>query len=132
VRLIAIGWLEQGFEYTKGRVGPGFLEKLRELLNDPWGFVYFAGFHECDFCVPVRRRHTALGPHGYRNLFVPGDKVIYAAPELITHYIDAHEYCPPQVFQNAVRRCPQMSSRAYFRTMKSGWAEFSPFKYGAS
>lgn len=50
---------------------------------------------------------------GANNLFVPGEGVIYVAPSMIAHYIDAHAYEPPAVFWEAVMKCPEMWSDAY-------------------
>ena len=50
---------------------------------------------------------------GANNLFVPGEGVIYVAPSMIAHYIDAHAYEPPRVFWEAVMKCPEMWSDGY-------------------
>lgn len=50
---------------------------------------------------------------GANNLFVPGEGLIYVAPSMIAHYIDAHAYEPPSVFWEAVMKCPEMWSDAY-------------------
>ena len=39
---------------------------------------------------------------------------MYVAPQLIVHYIDAHDYRPPGVFCAAVEACPPLGSAAYF------------------
>ena len=44
---------------------------------------------------------------GANNLFVPGEGLIYVAPSMIAHYIDAHAYDPPAVFWEAVMKCPE-------------------------
>jgi hypothetical protein len=68
------------------------------------------GPHFCDFC-----RISTVG--GVANLFIPGEGVLYVAPELIVHYVDAHEYAPPIEFQRAVLACPPMRSAAYFKAI---------------
>jgi hypothetical protein len=35
----------------------------------------------------------------------------------MAHYIDAHEYCPPEEFQKAVLACPEMKSLAYMQAL---------------
>ena len=48
--------------------------------------------------------------------------MIYVAPELIAHYIDAHEYRPPDEFVESVLKCPRMSTKEYFKALRrSGW-----------
>ena len=56
---------------------------------------------------------------GSANVFVPTEQYVFVAPTLVVHYIDAHEYAPPEVFQQAVLSCPQMKSRAYLAEMKA-------------
>jgi hypothetical protein len=42
---------------------------------------------------------------------------IYVCPELITHYVNAHYYKPPEVFCDAVLACPAMGSLEYKRSL---------------
>ncbi len=53
------------------------------------------------------------------NVMLPGEGVIYVAPSLVAHYVDAHEYQPPQEFMEAVIQCPPMRSMQYLRAIKS-------------
>ena len=75
---------------------------------------------------------------GFRNLWIPGKDVIYVAPELIVHYIEAHAYRPPDEFCKAVCRCPDMTSAKYSRALESaGWPrellpDLKPLKNGGS
>jgi hypothetical protein len=50
---------------------------------------------------------------GIYNLWVPGNDVIYVAPELILHYIQEHRYRPPDEFISAVLRCPDPKTQQY-------------------
>ena len=54
-----------------------------------------------------------------RYLFVPGETCLYAAPSLVAHYVDAHEYRPPEAFLRAVRACPPMKSMAYLKAIRA-------------
>ena len=119
-RLVAVGWLEPGHEFRGGHVAPAVREKLAAVLEDPWPRGMFLGSHECGHCRGEARA-AAWEPHqghdcpsGSDNLFVPGRSVVYVAPELVTHYIDAHGYRPPDEFCDAVEACPPMRSRDYF------------------
>ena len=105
-QLVAIGWLEKGREYTRGDLTPGFGPKLVALMRDAWQPVHFMGPHFCQYC-----RITRAG--GVKNLLVPGDGFLYVAPELVVHYVDAHEYTPPLAFQQAVLACPPAASHEY-------------------
>ena len=121
---MAIGWLAGEKAYTKDNVPLDVFSSLAKLLVDPWQPVATAGRHACPFC-----RFTGgpakldFGDHaiscGTNNVFVPGDDCVYVAPSMILHYVDAHEYCPPEVFQKAVLACPAVRSVAYMKAMRA-------------
>lgn len=118
--LVAIGWLDRDRPFARGPVPKPFFEALVRLLVDPWQPAVAAGHAPCPFCRftggPAEVRLVGLvAPLGSNNVFVPSDKVVYVAPSLVAHYVDSHEYAPPQVFQEAVLRCPAMKSIAYLR-----------------
>ena len=91
----------------------GVYEQLSLMLERPWQPGAFGGFHECDLC---RFKSEACGTV---NLFIPGNGVIYVCPELIVHYINAHEYVPPDEFCRAVDDCPPIGSDEYFDALRS-------------
>jgi hypothetical protein len=122
--LLAVGWNEHGYPFTTGSVSPDFFAKLFQMLTSPWEPVAVAGHQRCPFC-----RFTG-GPTelyfkggtisvGRSNLFVPCKGGVYVAPSMVAHYIDAHEYCPPSSFQEAVLVCPEMKSFSYLKEMKA-------------
>jgi len=123
--LVAIGWLETGHKYSQGEVSEEFYRRLLELLKHPWMPCALLGMHGCDLC-PFQEvemegemfRDTRGSPSGNLNLFIPGRGCIYAAPELIKHYIPDHKYAPPEEFCQAVLDCPAMNSDDYFEAMK--------------
>jgi hypothetical protein len=51
--------------------------------------------------------------HSSKNLFVPCGELVYVAPLLIVHYMNAHGYGPPLEFCQAVLACPPMRSMEY-------------------
>ena len=55
---------------------------------------------------------------GCTNLYVPTNQVVYVAPSMIVHYIDAHSYLPPTEFCDAVMLCPAMRSMEYRKAMR--------------
>jgi hypothetical protein len=109
--LRAVGWLGRDQPFETGHVPPEFCDRLVALLNTAYQPIFTRGYHECELC-------QSDGPKGIANLFVPGDGVLMVCPELIVHYIKAHNYRPPEVFQMAVMACPDTGSveyrRAYF------------------
>lgn len=122
--LIAIGWLDSSHEYPQGMVDTAFVEKLFKLLHKPWQPALFAGRQECEFCSfsggPASFGISEQGGSveiGESNLFVPGNGCVFVTPSLVIHYIDAHRYRPPDVFQEAVMACPEMRSIAYLKAI---------------
>lgn len=122
--LKAVGWLEEARCYTKGEVTDRFFEALLQLLVQPWQPAVAAGRHACSLCrfsggpAQITFRGTTVTT-GTSNIYVPGEAVIYVAPSLIAHYVDAHEYQPPSEFVDAVLRCPPMRSMQYLRAIGS-------------
>lgn len=51
------------------------------------------------------------------DLWVPGDGFLWVCPTSVTHYIDAHGFCPPPQFCEAVLRCPPMKSLVYLKAV---------------
>ncbi|MCA9066976.1 MAG: hypothetical protein KDA96_28105, partial [Planctomycetaceae bacterium] len=114
-KFTAVGWLESDHEYERGPVTEELVAQLTKLLVNPWQPCVTMGWHNCPFCRFSRgpRQFTINNTTidmGISNLFVPAADTIFVAPSLIVHYIDAHEYCPPQQFQDAVHACPEMRS----------------------
>jgi hypothetical protein len=122
-RLLAVGWLEPGHPFSTGDVAEEVFDRLCVLLRDPWNVIASSGGHTCGFCRFTGGVGTASyrgsGVRGYSTqvVFVPGEGVVYVAPESITHCIDAHGYCPPEEFCHAVLACPAMGSMAYRRAI---------------
>lgn len=125
-KLVAVGWLEPGYDFQHGDVEPEFVRKLAELLIDPWQPAVSAGRHACAFCrLTGGPASFHLGQSGNRlsvemgisNLWLPADGFLYIAPSMILHYMDAHGYSPPDDFQKAVSACPPMRSMAYLRSI---------------
>lgn len=106
----AIGWLGAGHEFPVGDIDEGVARRVRELCAAwqssiealDWGV--FLGWHDCEFC-------GASAASG--NLGIPSGDVLYVAPEMLAHYIDAHRYLPPAEFLAAVQTCPPFESAAY-------------------
>ena len=103
--LIAVGWIEPEHPFEQGPVPESFLLALRSLLAFPWFPYHFAGGHHCGLCDSA---------YGSANLIVPGKSGFFVCPVLILHYIEEHQYHPPQAFQEAVLACPPTDTDAYF------------------
>ncbi len=98
-----VGWLDSNHEYRKGATSREFIEKLAWVCVH--ATVYRTpGIHKCSLCAPMdfgfhmvsleREKHIL----GSAEVRVKGQKAAYAAPDLVLHYVVAHEYLPPDDF----------------------------------
>lgn len=89
---VKIGWLDDGIPYNKGDVSNIFLDKLKSINPR----IRTKGWHTCPFCGNARSSTQFIIPiEGEKNTF-------YDAPYMIIHYIEEHDYKPPQEFINSV------------------------------
>jgi len=135
---LSIGWLNKTHSFRKGHAPKELITKLKYHLKYHWEPFSAVGLHECELCIPrdesIPREYetprvqvptpnqnndiqnepfdikipTENRRAGSRNLFIPFDNYLYIAPELILHYIESHEYYPPEVFIKAALCCPDM------------------------
>lgn len=127
VGFVAIGWLSPEHQYPRKEISENFFRALCGLLHNRWiPPIASPGSHSCEIC------QFSGGAQNYRfegiefsatssgELFVPFTGGVFIAPLSIAHYIDGHQYCPPEEFQNAVIRCPKMRSPAYLKAILDG------------
>ena len=116
--VVHVGWLDNVHPYSKGTVDARLLEKIKVLASNP--VELYRGKHICELCAePPNLVKTTLpnrvvlepncswarwvGQHSSNGeIRVSGDGVVFAAPVLIVHYIEAHSYLPPAQFLKAV------------------------------
>ena len=91
---VNIGWLARRHPFPTGETSAVFRAKLLELCQRR--VKRTRGFHACDFCTGRDK------PHRSAEIRVAGDGRVYAAPELVYHYVVAHQYRPPDEFIAAV------------------------------
>jgi hypothetical protein len=115
-----IGWLASGIDFTATAPDPQFVDRL-------WRFCKIAvgqtrGLHECELChsreanVPRRNGEELL--LGSAEIRVVGDHgQLYAAPNLIYHYVVSHNYSPPPQFVRAVLDGPCPPDDLYFELL---------------
>ena len=123
-QLIAVGWLARGAPFSRGPVSGAFVAALISLLENPWQPRVPIGAHGCEFCRisggPAQLVHAGRSIQlGALNLYIPHEGKIFVSPSLMAHYIDAHEYAPPDIYQAAVLRCPPMRSIGYLKAIVS-------------
>lgn len=107
---VNIGWLDSEHEYPKGQVSDLFLDKLWDYCCE--SYIITFGCHSCDFCneeeemgVYIKRGNASLVV-GSQEIRIIGDGIVYAAPDMIYHYIVDHQYLPPKQFIEAVLNSP--------------------------
>lgn len=121
VPLLAVGWLDHPHGYRVGDVPDGLLARLQSLVSAAEAAHpqhNFRGLHCCSLC------EAASGPseplhQSHVNLLIPGDRVVYAAPAGITHYIEFHSYSPPSEFIAAIASCPEYGSAAFYEALRA-------------
>jgi hypothetical protein len=104
----AVGWLGRDHEYPTGPTSPEFLSTLRTVRNS-WGAIFkvfpgwpaLMGVHRCEICED----HVDTG-----DVAIPFGDVLFVAPTMIVHYVEAHRYLPPADFVTAVLVCPDPST----------------------
>ena len=105
--VLAVGWLSKERPIPIGQCPEEISKKLehlilRERVNQ------MRGTHHCEFCGENEIRLQVAGRSlllGSAEVWVPDNsaKVVFAAPNLILHYILNHKYSPPESFIEAVR-----------------------------
>ncbi len=83
-----IGWLER--DYEVGPTSETFRTRLRQLCSEKQ-VNRTAGWHFCCHCTGSAEVHIRA-PNGQ----------VYAAPSLVLHYVEVHNYRPPDEFIEAV------------------------------
>ena len=118
--LRAVGWLAKPKPFTTGPLDQRVYDKLQELREGRqharwiWLLQFmFIGRHECDFCSGPDAAWCSM------NLLIPGRGFLFVAPDLILHYMEAHDYRPPPEFCQAVLDCPPVPSTAYLEAISA-------------
>jgi hypothetical protein len=124
----AVGWLSRDHKFETAL-------PTDELLDLIWQYCKFRvaqmrGRHVCDFCPTglsaahdlssqldaLRRGYSLQRTERDSEVLLPGsaeirvfgkDELIYAAPNLIYHYVSVHHYRPPDEFLEALKSAPR-------------------------
>jgi hypothetical protein len=106
----AVGWLSSAHDFPTSDVPLEVLERVRELCQrwqdclEPLSFGRFRGLHTCELCHYFK---------AYGNIGVPAGDLLYVAPEMLAHYIEAHRYAPPAEFVAALLASPLPGTPEY-------------------
>jgi hypothetical protein len=106
----AVGWLSGKRSFTQGEVSPEVMARIKEFATR-WGegimalgWGVFMGLHECELC------HDFMASG---NFGVPCGELLFVAPEMLPHYVEAHDYRPPDEFVAAVMQSPLPGTEEY-------------------
>lgn len=112
--VVHIGWLGAGHSYLRAPVSPELITKMKSLAQVP--SELYRGYHICELCkmpddlrgrpFPEQWERWAQFRKSNGEIRVSRGGVTYAAPILITHYIEDHGYCPPPEFLKAIEEAP--------------------------
>lgn len=101
---VNIGWLEDGHAFNTAPPENQILDLLWEFCRV--SVTQARGYHMCDLCAPpklvVARRSGREIHLGCAEIRVFAGHRIYAAPNLIYHYVRTHHYRPPEEFIRAI------------------------------
>jgi hypothetical protein len=115
---LAVGWLRRNQDFATGKTSAEFRTKLLPFCHPEATVCANPKPMTCPLCgktveIEMDGDTVVLGSAEIR---VIGDEDIYAAPDLIFHYVTAHQYKPPTEFVQAVLHGPDPDS-AEFRAL---------------
>jgi len=93
--VVSVGWLDGEHNFSTGKIDPERWAKFEMMLKSHAPIYLTRGKYVCELCG------KASG-NGEVHAYHPHTKKIYVAPALILHYIQAHQYLPPEEFIEAV------------------------------
>ena len=110
-QLVNIGWLDGVHPFPTGEVDPARIRVLLALCRT--GVNRTRGFHMCELCAAgtssgpptpvVVQDDRGAFPVGGAEIRVAGPaSVVYAAPDMVIHYVLEHGYAPPDDFLKAL------------------------------
>jgi hypothetical protein len=124
-----IGWLEKGYEFKTA----GTSEETLDLLWEHCGVAVkqTRGFHQCDLCAAPHPHWVHASRHGI-NLTLGSSEIrvfshdgrVYAAPNLIYHYVHIHHYKPPDEFLSGLKESLPPTSETYFEKLREAGIEW--------
>jgi hypothetical protein len=116
--VVHVGWLDNAHPYPQGTVDARLIGKMKLLASNP--VELYRGKHICELCAEppdlVKTRlpdRVVLDPNcswarwisqrsSNGEIRVSAEGIVFAAPVLIVHYIEAHGYLPPAQFLKAI------------------------------
>ena len=103
-----VGWLAIDQPFAEGETSESFRRSLAVLCERPLNLT--RGWQACGFCGNAK---------GNGEIRVQGaDGQVYAAPQMIHHYVTVHGYQPPEEFIAAVLSCESRGGARKRRTSR--------------
>ena len=128
VAMVNVGWLDALHTFETGAVSTEFVDALILCAVD--SEQQMRGYHHCEFCeeespISVKRpdgsRYVRLGSAEIHAVAEDGQR--YSAPNLVVHYVLAHNYRPPAEFRAAVIHDNATRSRPAYTCPVCGYPE---------
>ena len=121
---LAVGFLTRKYPFQTGKVPAGFLPRLLAFCHPDKTVCHTMGTRKSPFdnehiTIEIDGEAHKLGAAEIRVL---GKDDIFAAPDLIYHYVRDHNYMPPAEFVEAVMKGPNPESaefRALINTLRN-------------
>ncbi|MFB7876018.1 hypothetical protein ACFC06_12250 [Nocardia sp. NPDC056064] len=114
-RVLNVGWLSVDEPFPTGETSRQFVARLQKVAKKRINMT--RGYHGCEFCasellaeageemagLQIHDELVGLEALGNGEILVRGAAgECYIAPVMIVHYIELHNYLPPQEFIDAV------------------------------
>lgn len=123
-----VGWLDVNRDFSTGKVSIHLIRRLESISH--YSVNQTRGRHFCKICGSVdailydtASKKLVLGDAEIRVFCPSGD--IYAAPNMLLHYIIVHDYLPPPSFLQAVEKSPVPPHQDYFDLLRAQNYEWS-------
>ncbi|HFC11757.1 MAG TPA: hypothetical protein ENJ56_02855 [Anaerolineae bacterium] len=118
---LAVGFLQHGQLFETGAVNDKFMQKLLPFCAPDTRVFSLPRAMACPLCR--QRVEMAIGEQmvrlGSAEIRIIGEQEIFAAPDLLPHYIEAHDYRPPIEFVEAVLHGVGVNSAEYRALIKA-------------
>lgn len=112
---LAIGFLQHKQRFETGLVNSKFVQKLLPFCAPETHVFALPKAMACPLCR--QRVEMEIGGQmvrlGSAEIRIVGEQDIFAAPDLLPHYITAHDYVPPTEFIEAIMRGAGVDSAEY-------------------
>ena len=102
-----IGWLDNNHQFATGIIDVCLVNNLKSFLGHRVNRT--RGYHYCDFCgvnsisTTVFNNNLIKLGSGELRIVSWSSGAIYAAPDMIIHYIESHHYLPCDDFISAIQ-----------------------------